>query len=104
MNQTITFQRLELLSNDTNWFTNLPEVRLNVRTKEPVTPRQVQLLEDFIQREMGLCYSTPKTLEEVFLIIVELNRVKQILQSFQLFVRFKSSAFMSFSDHTKVES
>ena len=53
VNRTITFQRLELLSSQTNWFANPPEVRLNVRAKEPLTARQVALLEDFVEREMG---------------------------------------------------
>lgn len=53
LNRTVTFQRLELLSNSTNWSTNPPEVRLNVRASEPITPRQVALLETFLQRETG---------------------------------------------------
>jgi uncharacterized hydrophobic protein (TIGR00271 family) len=53
LNRTITFQRLDLLSSKTNWLTNPPEVRLNVRAREPITPRQVALLETFVQREMG---------------------------------------------------
>ncbi|NHC36069.1 hypothetical protein QH73_0015685 [Scytonema millei VB511283] len=39
----MTFQRLELLSKETNWFTNPPQVRLNVRAKEPVTPQQANV-------------------------------------------------------------
>lgn len=53
LSRTVTFQRLEFLSSQTNWLTTPPEVRLNVRAREPVTPRQVQLLEDFLHREMG---------------------------------------------------
>ncbi|MBW4515865.1 MAG: DUF389 domain-containing protein [Timaviella obliquedivisa GSE-PSE-MK23-08B] len=53
LNRTLTFQRLDLLSSSSNWLTNPPEVRLNVRAKEPITPRQVALLEAFVQREMG---------------------------------------------------
>lgn len=53
LNRTLTFQRLELLQSETNWLSNPPQIRLNVRAKEPVTPRQVALLEEFIQREMG---------------------------------------------------
>jgi uncharacterized hydrophobic protein (TIGR00271 family) len=53
LNRTVTFQRLDLLSSTTNWLANPPEVRLNVRAREPVTPRQVALLEKFVQREMG---------------------------------------------------
>lgn len=53
LNRTITFQRLDLISSSTNWLANPPEVRLNVRAKEPITPKQVLLLEQFLQREMG---------------------------------------------------
>jgi uncharacterized hydrophobic protein (TIGR00271 family) len=52
VNRTITFQQLKLLSTQTNWLVYPPEVRLNVQAKEPVTPRQVTLLEEFLQREM----------------------------------------------------
>ncbi|BAZ20632.1 hypothetical protein NIES4073_15090 [Kalymmatonema gypsitolerans NIES-4073] len=53
VNRTITFQRVILLDSDVNWLANPPEVRLNVRTREPVTPRQVMLLEEFLKKEMG---------------------------------------------------
>lgn len=53
LNKTITFQRLVLIKSDVNWLTNPPQVRLNVRAKGVVTPRQVQLLEEFIAKEMG---------------------------------------------------
>jgi uncharacterized hydrophobic protein (TIGR00271 family) len=53
LNRTVTFQRLDLLSTTTNWSANPPEVRLNVRASEPITPRQIELLETFLQRETG---------------------------------------------------
>ncbi|HEY9628188.1 MAG TPA: DUF389 domain-containing protein [Coleofasciculaceae cyanobacterium] len=53
LNRTITFQRLDLLSSSTNWLATPPEVRLNVRAREPITARQITLLEEFVQREMG---------------------------------------------------
>ncbi|HEY9735356.1 MAG TPA: DUF389 domain-containing protein [Trichocoleus sp.] len=53
VNRTITFQRIDLLGIDTNWVSNPPEVRLNVRSQEPITPRQVQLLETFLENETG---------------------------------------------------
>ncbi|MEM9447339.1 MAG: DUF389 domain-containing protein [Cyanobacteria bacterium P01_E01_bin.6] len=51
VNRTITFQRVELISIDTNWVTNPPQVRLFVATAEPVTPKQVRLLEEFVALE-----------------------------------------------------
>lgn len=53
LNRTITFQRLDLLHIRTNWLTTPPEVRLNVRASEPITPKQVTLLENFLAQEMG---------------------------------------------------
>jgi uncharacterized membrane protein len=68
LNKTVTFQRLELLKVDTNWLANPPEIRLNVRAKEPVTPRQVQLLEDFLEREMG----------QPFTLIFDVGQVEEV--------------------------
>jgi uncharacterized hydrophobic protein (TIGR00271 family) len=53
LNRTITFQRVELIKSDANWLTNPPEVRLTVRSREALTPKQVKLLEEFVAREMG---------------------------------------------------
>lgn len=49
---TLTFQRLDLLSMETTWVTDPPVVRINVRAREPVTPKQVELMEQFIQQRM----------------------------------------------------
>jgi uncharacterized hydrophobic protein (TIGR00271 family) len=71
LNKTVTFQRLELLKSETNWLVNPPVVRLNVRAKEAVTPRQVQLLEEFIEREMG----------QSFTLIFEVGQVEEVRRS-----------------------
>jgi uncharacterized hydrophobic protein (TIGR00271 family) len=71
LSKTLTFQKLELLRTETNWLVNPPQVRLNVRAKEPVTPRQVQLLEEFIQREMG----------QSFTLIFEVGQVEEVRRS-----------------------
>lgn len=68
VNRTVTFQRLQLLQINTNWLINPPEVRLSVRAKEPVTPRQVQLLEEFIEREMG----------QPFTLVFEVGQVEEV--------------------------
>ncbi|MBW4564336.1 MAG: DUF389 domain-containing protein [Mojavia pulchra JT2-VF2] len=68
LNRTVTFQRLQLLNSNTNWLTKPPEVRLSVRAKKAVTPRQVQLLEEFIEREMG----------QPFTLIFEVGQVEEI--------------------------
>ncbi|MBD0262010.1 MAG: DUF389 domain-containing protein [Tolypothrix sp. Co-bin9] len=71
LNRTVTFQRLELLRTETNWLANPPQVRLNVRAKAPVTPRQVQLLEEFIEREMG----------QRFTLIFQVGQVDEVRRS-----------------------
>jgi len=71
LNRTVTFQRLQLLNSNTNWLTNPPQIRLSVRAKEAVTPRQVQLLEEFIEREMG----------QPFTLIFEVGQVQEIRRS-----------------------
>ncbi len=53
LNRTVTFQRMDLLRMETNWNTEPPVVRLDVRTLDPITPRQVSLLEEFVSQEMG---------------------------------------------------
>lgn len=52
LNRTITFQRMELVKTDINWLKEPPEVRLNVRSSDPLTPKQAQLLEAFIEKQM----------------------------------------------------
>lgn len=67
-NRTITFQRMVLLNSNVNWLTNPPEVRLNVRTKEPVTARQVVFLEEFLKQEMG----------QPFTLIFEVGKIEEV--------------------------
>jgi hypothetical protein len=57
-----------LLNSSVNWLTNPPEVRLNVRTKEPVTPTQVILLEKFLEKEMG----------QPFTLIFEVGQIEEV--------------------------
>ena len=52
LNRTVTFQRLGLLKIQTNWSMNPAEVYLNVRAQDPITPKQVSLLQAFVEREM----------------------------------------------------
>ncbi|RAM48023.1 MAG: TIGR00341 family protein [Hapalosiphonaceae cyanobacterium JJU2] len=68
LNRTVTFQRLELLKSDTNWLANPPQVRLSVRAQEPVTSKQVRLLEAFLEKQMG----------QPFTLIFEVSQVKEV--------------------------
>lgn len=71
LNRTVTFQRLQLFSSSTNWLVNPPEVQLSVRAQDAVTPRQVKLLEEFIEREMG----------QRFTLIFEVAQVEEVRSS-----------------------
>uniref|UniRef100_B8HR12 TIGR00341 family protein n=1 Tax=Cyanothece sp. (strain PCC 7425 / ATCC 29141) TaxID=395961 RepID=B8HR12_CYAP4 len=53
LNRTITFQQVQLVGIETNWLSSPPQVRLTVRTLQPVTPKQVRLLEAFVEQQMG---------------------------------------------------
>ncbi|MDA0265918.1 MAG: DUF389 domain-containing protein [Cyanobacteria bacterium] len=53
LGSTDTFQRLQLVDLQTDWLGDVPEVTLVVYAREPVTPKQVRLLEDFLAEEMG---------------------------------------------------
>lgn len=68
LNRTVTFQRLNLLNIDTNWLSNPPEVRLNVQAKDPITPKQVRLLEAFLKRETG----------QQFTLIFQVNEISEV--------------------------
>ncbi|MEG4375289.1 DUF389 domain-containing protein [Microcoleus sp. M2_C5] len=68
LNRTITFQRVELIATDTNWLTKPPEVRLIVRSSEALTPKQVQLLEEFVEKEMG----------QPFTLIFQVSQVEEV--------------------------
>jgi uncharacterized hydrophobic protein (TIGR00271 family) len=68
LNRTVTLQRMVLLNSDVNWLTNPPQVRLNVRTREVVTPRQVMLLEEFLEKEIG----------QPFTLIFEVGQIEEI--------------------------
>ncbi|HEY9887262.1 MAG TPA: DUF389 domain-containing protein, partial [Candidatus Obscuribacterales bacterium] len=53
LDKTITFQRLRLVSMETDWSVRPPLVNLTVYANAPVTPVQVDLLEKFVAQEMG---------------------------------------------------
>jgi uncharacterized membrane protein len=68
LNRTITFQRVELIKSDTNWLTKPPEVSLTVRSSEALTAKQVQLLEAFVETEMG----------QKFTLIFQVSQVEEV--------------------------
>lgn len=56
LDRTLTFQRVTLVDMDANWLTKPPEISLTVRASEPISPNQVELLEQFLARELGRSY------------------------------------------------
>ena len=50
---TITFQRVELLRSEFDWEVDPPEVRFVVLADEPITSKQVNLIEDFVEQQTG---------------------------------------------------
>jgi uncharacterized hydrophobic protein (TIGR00271 family) len=68
LNKTVTFQRLDLIGFETNWLVKPPEVRLTVRSQETITPKQVELLENFVANLMG----------QPFTLIFEVSQVKEV--------------------------
>lgn len=52
LSKTLTFKEVKLDKTETNWLANPPEIRLTVRSRKPLTPKQVGLLEDFISKQM----------------------------------------------------
>lgn len=70
VNRTMTFQHLELMSIQTDWQTKPPEAVLGIAVvggPEP-TPKQVGLLEDFIEKETGQRFS----------LILRVSQVEQV--------------------------
>lgn len=53
LKDTHTFQNMALVSSKTEWHLPIPEVQMVVNASEPITPRQVELLEEYINRRMG---------------------------------------------------
>ncbi|MGB3493634.1 MAG: DUF389 domain-containing protein [Elainellaceae cyanobacterium] len=68
LDRTITLQRVELLQFETNWFSDPPTVRLLVVTEEPLTSKQVRLMEEFVALEM----------ERPFELVFEISQVRQV--------------------------
>jgi uncharacterized hydrophobic protein (TIGR00271 family) len=73
VNRTITFQHLQLVSIDTNWLSNPPQIRLTVRSQESITPKQVSLLESFLEQQMG----------QKFSLIFSVGQVKEVTRDSQ---------------------
>ncbi len=68
LNRTITFQRVELSGSNIDWLIEPPIVYLSVNSPEPLTPRQVTLLEEFVRQEMG----------QPFTLIFKVNRFEEV--------------------------
>ncbi|MEB3118220.1 MAG: DUF389 domain-containing protein [Limnothrix sp.] len=53
LDRTLTFRRVKLIDSSVNWLASPPEVRLTVQSAESISPFQAQLLEEFLEKDMG---------------------------------------------------
>ncbi|MDX1976488.1 MAG: DUF389 domain-containing protein [Pseudanabaenaceae cyanobacterium bins.68] len=65
---TVTFTRLELIGTETNWLASPPEIKLTVRSADPITPKQVLLLERFLEQKLG----------QPFILIFEVSDLREV--------------------------
>lgn len=72
VNRTETFQQLELLSIRTDWSRRPPEavVGISVIGDQTPTPKQVGLLEDFVEKKTGQRFS----------LVLQTSQIKQIVR------------------------
>lgn len=63
--KTLTGQRVDLQDTHINWKQDPPIAYLKVRATEPVTPRQVRLVQDFINQKMRRNFALVFLVEEV---------------------------------------
>ncbi|CAD5967640.1 putative protein MJ1221 [Planktothrix tepida] len=63
--KTLTGQRVDLQDTHINWKQNPPTAYLKVRSTEPVTPRQVRLVQDFINQKMRQNFTLVFLVEDV---------------------------------------
>lgn len=68
LNRTITFQRVGLVSLSVNWLMYPPEATLFVITDNPLTPKQVRLLEEFVALEIN----------HPFELVFEVSEIKEV--------------------------
>ena len=69
LNRTITVgQKVELTKTNVNWQKHPPEVTLTVLAKEPITPNQVRLVEQFLYREM----------KQPFKLVFQVSEVREV--------------------------
>lgn len=68
VDRTLTFQEVELLEVDVDWLSRPPQASLYVKSNKQITPKQVQLLENFVAKEMS----------QPFTLIFEVNQVTSV--------------------------
>jgi len=68
LNRITTFQQMELVKSKANWLSDPPQVRLTVRSNKVLTPKQVQLLEEFVEKEM----------DQRFTLIFEVSQFEEV--------------------------
>ncbi len=70
--RTITVgQQVELIKTEVNWTAYPPVVHLDVFAKKTLTPKQVRLVEEFVNQEMG----------ESFILVFQVSNIKEVRSS-----------------------
>ncbi|HEY9701507.1 MAG TPA: DUF389 domain-containing protein [Allocoleopsis sp.] len=69
LNQTVTVgQQVQLINTQVKWNNPHPIVYLNVKAKKQITSKQVKLLEEFIEKQMG----------KKFIFVFEVNQITEV--------------------------
>lgn len=67
LNKTVTLGQRNIILNELkiNWTKNPPQITLNVKTEEEITPKQVLLVENFVSQEMNQKFKIVFMVEEI---------------------------------------
>lgn len=68
LSDTQTIDRVQVVSMETTWISSPPEVRLVVISQEPITPKQVGLVEEFVFQRM----------RQPFRLIFEIGQLQEV--------------------------
>ncbi len=71
VDRTVTFQRVQLINSKINWSVQPPEAYLTVAAVDTVTPKQIGLLEDFVEKETG----------RRFTLLLQITRIENLRSS-----------------------
>ena len=91
LEETQTFQNMQLVSSYTNWQASPPEVYMAVNASEPISPQQVSMLENYIAGRMDQEFRFIFRVSEVQEITREETQLSPRMEDFPHRTRLKSS-------------